>query len=237
MSKNTKILLYVDYASQPSRACLSFCELAGIPFELKMTRLAKGDGRKPEYLKINPLGQVPAMQEVDADTGEVLFTLLESHTIMRYLAVTRNVADHWYPYNKDLKKRALIDQYLDWHHTSLRAGCGGTVFKSMFAPAMQGKTYTDEELVEPKRILKNALNELERRLSKTRYLAGDEISIADISAAHELDQTRFVALDLTPWPETKQWLYRVIDEQPVMLKYAKVMRGFAAKAKPRVAKL
>ena len=150
MAKSSKILLYVDYASQPSRACMAFCELAGIPFEMKRTRLAKGEARTNEFKKINPLMQVPAMQEVDAETGEVMFTLLESHAIMRYLALSHNVADHWYPNTKDLKKRALIDQYLDWHHSSLRAGAGQTVFKSMFAPAMLGKTFTDEELVEPK---------------------------------------------------------------------------------------
>ena len=216
---------------------MAFCELAGIPFEMKRTRLAKGDARTEEFKKINPLMQVPAMQEVDAETGKVIFTLLESHAIMRYLALSHNVADHWYPHTNDLKKRALIDQYLDWHHSWLRAGCGQTVFKSMFAPAMLGKTFTDEELVEPKQILKRALNEMERKLQHSRYLVGDEMSIADISAAHELDQTRFVSLDLTDWPETKQWLYRVIDEQPIMLKYAKVMRGFASKSKPRVAKL
>ena len=75
------------------------------------------------------------------------------------------------------------------------------------------------------------------RLTTHTYLSGNEMSIADIAAAHELDQTRFVALDLSKWPKTKAWLYHMIDEQPVMLKYAKIMRGFAAKAKPRVAKL
>ena len=51
---DTKILLYIDMASQPSRAVAAFAELAGIPCELKMIRLAKGEARTEEYRKINP---------------------------------------------------------------------------------------------------------------------------------------------------------------------------------------
>ena len=51
---DTKILLYVDWGSQPCRAIAAFCELAGIPFELKMIRLGKGEARTEEYKKINP---------------------------------------------------------------------------------------------------------------------------------------------------------------------------------------
>ena len=48
------------------------------------------------------------------------FVLYESHAIMKYLCSTRKVDDHWYP--KDLKKRAIVDRYLDWHHSNLRQG-------------------------------------------------------------------------------------------------------------------
>jgi len=102
---------------------------------------------------------------------------------------------------------------------------------------MLGRTFEDHELEEAKDRLRESINDLEMRLSQTRYLSGDEMSIADISAAHELDQTRFVALDLSKWPKTKAWLYHMVDEQPIMLKYSKIMRGFADKAKKRVAKL
>ena len=155
--------------------------------------------------------------------------------MMRFLALSYNVQGDWYP--SDLRKRAKVDEYLDMHHSSLRAGLGQVVFKSMFAPVMEGRKYEDHELEEPKKMLRKALDQIEMRLTKHKYLAGDFMSIADIAAAHELDQGRFVALDLSKWPNTKAWLYHMIDEQPNMMKYAKVMRAFAAKAKPRVAKL
>jgi len=54
------------------------------------------------------------------------------------------------------------------------------------------------------------------------------MTIADISAAHELDQARFIALDLSKWPKVKQWLHKMIDETPEMLESAQTMRRFAA---------
>ena len=46
------------------------------------------------------------MKEIDISSGKE-FKLFESHAIMRYLAETRKVADHWYP--QDPKKRAIVD--------------------------------------------------------------------------------------------------------------------------------
>ena len=75
------------------------------------------------------------MQEIDERTGDV-FTLVESHTIMRYLADTRGVPDHWYP--KDARKRAIVDMYLDQHHSFLRVGISHTA-QLMTFPRITGE--------------------------------------------------------------------------------------------------
>ena len=124
------------------------------------------------------------MQEIDERTGEV-FTMSESHAIMRYLADSRGLPDHWYP--KDLKKRALVDMYLDQHHSYLRQGVGSYIFKKLFSPTMGGRVYKDNELDFHRIMLKRSLRLIEGRLDKTRYLCSNEMSIADLSAACELD--------------------------------------------------
>ncbi len=75
------------------------------------------------------------MQEIDENTGETL-TMSESHAILRYLARSRGLADHWYP--RDLRQRAIVDQYLDEHHNFLRQGVGAYCFKKLFAPHITG---------------------------------------------------------------------------------------------------
>lgn len=92
------------------RALLAFVRLNGIKHETKEVSLFKGDHKSKENAKLNPAEQVPFMIEEDLRTGEML-TMSESHAMMRYLARSRGVADHWYP--ADLRKRAKVDEYLD----------------------------------------------------------------------------------------------------------------------------
>ena len=74
------------------------------------------------------------MLETDADGST--WVLAESHAIMKYLATTRGVPDHWYP--AEPKLRARVDQYLDWHHNFLRVGAARSVFLKLFQPMLTG---------------------------------------------------------------------------------------------------
>ena len=65
-------------------------------------------------------------------------------------------------------------------------------------------------------------------LTNNKYLCGNEISIADLSAAHEIDQTKFIAYDLSPYPKVKTWLHHVIDESPEGMAVSETMRKLAA---------
>ena len=129
------------------------------------------------------MGQVPALIETDSD-GKT-FCLAESHAILKYLAATRKVEDHWYP--ADVKKRALVDQYLDWHHSFLRQGASRSVFLKLFLPMLTGKVATEAELDFYRVYLRRSLVMMDGWLSQSKYLCGPQISIADLSAAHELD--------------------------------------------------
>ena len=85
-------------------------------------RIFKGEHLTKEFEEINPDKKVPAL--VDGK-----FSLFESHSILRYLCNSRNVADHFYP-KTDFKKRAVIDCYLDWHLTNTRQYCAKLVVKT-----------------------------------------------------------------------------------------------------------
>ena len=139
---------------------------------------------KEPYADINPTKQIPYMQEVDSNTGEV-FNLGESHTILRYLADSRGCPDHWYP--SDLRERAKVDAYLDQHHTYLRLGVGGYIFRKLFSKTLLGITYEEKDLEFFKIMLKRSLRLIETRLTEHKYLCSDQVSIADFSAACELD--------------------------------------------------
>ena len=102
---------------------------------------------------MNPNAKVPALTD-----GKDI-NLFESHTILRYIHETRQLPDSLYP-RSDLRKRAKVDEYLDWHHNGLRLGAGGYLFRKYISP-LTGKPAPKEAIEESLQILKRALKLME----------------------------------------------------------------------------
>jgi glutathione S-transferase len=71
-------LYNVAYSGNSYKVRLLLAQL-GIPYELIEVDILKGGSRTPEFLKINPNGRTPVLD----DNG---FVLAESNAIMAYLA-------------------------------------------------------------------------------------------------------------------------------------------------------
>jgi glutathione S-transferase len=192
------LVVYGDLLSQPTRAVLLLCKLAGIPHQFQLIRVAKGEQKKPDYLAINPDGRIPAIKDGD-------FTLSESHAILTYLCTSRGVADHWYP--KDVAQRAVVDRYLHWHHSNLRHA-HLWVWELKWAPLF-GLKQRPYVLEESPIVLKRALNLMEKWLTASPYIAGAEASIADISALCELTQLELIPYDFSAYPKLQAWYQRL----------------------------
>lgn len=94
--------------SPPSRAALLAIRNLGIECEVKVIDIYKGEQNTPEFLKINPMHQVPVYVEGD-------FILTESRAIITYLA--SSIKSKLYP--DDLKKRAIVDSRLYFDATNM----------------------------------------------------------------------------------------------------------------------
>ena len=180
---------------------MAFCKMNKIEYKKVEIRILKGQHLTDEYKRINPAKRVPAMTDGD-------FTIGESHTIMRYLHQTRKLPDHWYP--QDAKKRAKVDEYLDWHHSNLRQGVGAHVFKKCFAPLM-GLKFPESEFEILDMMWERSLRHLNSMLVDNKYLWGDEITIADLSAYCELTQIGFIEKDYSQYTNIKHWEKQMFD--------------------------
>jgi glutathione S-transferase len=175
--------VYFEWGSQPSRAVLYLLDMAKIPHTRCVIRLGKAEHLTEEFEKVNPLKQVPAITELLPGDSES-FKLGESHAILRYLCEsTPGIADHWYP--KDPIKRARVDEYLDWHHTTTRQGIGMYIAKSINLPLLFKKHFDPETISYAEFVMKRTLLLMDRWLSMQKYLCGDEMTIADLSATAE----------------------------------------------------
>lgn len=203
--------LYIDMMSQPSRACVIFCRVNDLKVQEKVVNIAKGGTRSDEYRHINPLGKLPCLQEHN-------FVLPESASILRYIASTKEVPDHWYP--RDPQQCARVNSALDWYHGNVRLHAAGLTWhrvigKNMKQPVSEKQAQTHEAG------LQTTLQTLEQHwLAKSPFLAGEKISVADLLHCCELDQ--LCLLDgaqegatwtelLQPFPNVQKWMTRVAE--------------------------
>lgn len=218
--------LYVDYMSQPSRACVIFCRMNGLPVEIKQLFIHKGETRSKAYMAdVNPLGKVPCL--VDADAG---LKLPESCAIISYLTAKYRplVAEHWLP--SDPLARAPVEAAQHWQHGNIRAGSMRLAWNKVVAKRL-GQPASEELAADALQTLRLALSALERYWlagGARPYMAagqaaqglgwGDGPCVADLLCCCELEQLTMLdkgrhGVDLEgilePYPAVRAWRARV----------------------------
>ena len=98
--------LYMHPVSNTSRPVRMFIMDNNLPVEEEVVDLMTGAHHQEPYVSINPSRQVPTLVD-----GE--FVLGESSAILKYLAEKFDLA----AYPKDLKKRARVNELMDWFNT------------------------------------------------------------------------------------------------------------------------
>ncbi|XP_050228888.1 glutathione S-transferase T1-like [Mercurialis annua] len=226
-----ELKVYVHRLSQPARAVLIFCKMAGIEFEEIFIDLTTKQQKTPEFLEINPLGQVPAITHGKTN-------LFESHAILIYLASAFPVADHWYPSN--LLKRAKIQSVLDWHHSNLRRGAGTYVMNAAMGPVI-GLPLNPQAAAKAEKLLCASLSKIESFwLNGTApFLLGANLpSIADLSLVCEIMQLEVLEEEdrnriLGPYRKVKQWIE---DTKHATMPHFDEVHKVLFNAKPRLQK-
>lgn len=183
--------------SPPCRAVLVAAKAVGVPLNLKLTDLTKGENLTPEFLKLNPQHTIPTIN----DNG---FSLWESRAIIAYLVDQYGKNDSLYP--KDPKQRALIDQRLYFDASTLYQRFGDLYYPMMFggAPFDQSK----------KEKLDEAFGFLNTFLEGQTWVAGPKLTIADISIAASVSTCEAVGYPIKNYPNVYKWYERAQKEIP-----------------------
>ncbi|TPW27609.1 glutathione S-transferase family protein [Pararhizobium mangrovi] len=156
----------------------------------------------PEFLAMNPNGLVPVVRDGDH------VPMFEAGAIMRTLATAYGSAPFWpaEPY-----ERAPVDMWAEWAKTTACAAFTGPIFWAVVR--------TPKEKQDPGAIARaverfdRVLAIAEDRLSKNRYLAGDDFTMADIQFGHIL--YRYFDIDITrPSRPALEAYYERLTERP-----------------------
>lgn len=172
----------------------------GLDYDYVVIDLLSGQGQTPEYRAIHPAGKVPAMD----DDG---FRLFESGAICRYLA--EKTGSPLYP--ASLKERAVVDQWTEFSAQHVAKAMEKVFFNRVFHRVI-GVDSDERSLQEGLGFLDRFLPIVEGQLGKSRYLARDELSLADFALLAWLDPAELCELDLTGYPILVEWRGRLMQE-------------------------
>jgi glutathione S-transferase len=169
-------------------------DAVGVSYEFKLIDLSKKEQKSEAFLKINPVGKVPALQHND-------FSMFESGAMCRYVANVENSA--LYPEDKML--RAQVDQWLDFFSAHLGRWLSTLFFEKVLKSKMGFGQADSSKCEEAQNFVLQQIEPVEKQLSQNNYFVGDKITIADYAAFAYIDQTTALQFDLSAYPSLKNW--------------------------------
>ena len=189
-------------------------EEIGYEYKVVSIDLNKGDQFKPEFKKISPLSKIPVI--IDQDNNKNIF---ESGAILMYLA---EQSGRFY----DPKDRLEINQWL-----MAQMGYVGPMLGQhhQFHHYNPGKSQFGEERYF--KISKRIYEELDERLSKSRFLAGENYTIADIGTFPWIARHEWHDIGLKNYKNLTRW-YVEISEREAVKKGFKFMNKDEVPPKP-----
>jgi glutathione S-transferase len=159
-----------------------------------------GKNREPTYLKMNPNGLVPTLEEDD-------FILWESNSIVRYLA-GKYGAGTLEPF--DPRERASASRWMDWQ-LSVLAPAIHSLFWGLIRTPPEKRDHA--QINESREKTTAAMKIIDAQLAKTAYIAGDTLSMGDIPTA--LTAYRYCKLvpERSGLDNLERW-YKAIEQRP-----------------------
>lgn len=169
--------------------------LLGLKAELQSVNLPQGEQRQDWFLRLNPRGQVPVLD----DDGTVIW---DSLAILVYLA-RKYGGERWLP--SDARSLAEVMQWLAVMENEILYGLGrARVIVKFKLPG---------NLEEVQALGKRGLSVLEAQLSKHDWLALERFTIADVGCFPYVALAAEGQIVLDPYPAVQKWIER-IKKQP-----------------------
>jgi len=153
--------------SQPAWSVMLALELKGVPYTSRLLSFSAGDLKTPEFLAMNPRHKVPVIRD-----GE--YVLNESMAILVYL-------DRKYPkaplFGQSAEEAGLVWRAIFEFQNHLHPALNVDVVR----PIYQGKVEENRAAIEAQmQVVHSELRQYEATLARQPWLAGAEISAADL---------------------------------------------------------
>lgn len=168
-----------------------------VPYEKVKLDIQAGDTKKPEFLKINPNGCVPAL----VHDGTAIF---ESAAIALYLGETFGVEKGLFPAPGPRRGEAM--KWIVWTNVSL----GGAIGREQFAssPRIPAEQHNAAAAAAAHAEAERLLGILDAALAGKTWLLGDAFSVADAHVGAFIGYAGMIGYDLKKFPNLAAWSAR-----------------------------
>jgi glutathione S-transferase len=186
-----------------------FLSLLDLPYELVDVDLPGGAHKSPDFLRMNPFGQVPVIED-----GEV--TLADSNAILVYLE-GRYAPGQWLP--RDPLAAARVQRWLSVAAGPLAFGAAAARVIVLFRrPDDPTAAIARGEAL---------LKLVDAELAARPFLVGDKPTLADIANYTYIAHAPEGNVSLQPYPQVRAWLQR-IEALPGFVPMVKSAVGLAS---------
>jgi glutathione S-transferase len=186
------IKLYGHEMSGNSYKVQLLLSLLGLDFEWIKVDLMKGEHKSPEYLALNPFGQVPLL--IDGETK-----LADAQAILVYLA-RQYGGEAWLPL--DALSLAQVIRWLSTTAGEVRQGLENARLYHLFK-------VTNINIERATQKSEYILTQLDKHLSDRTWLEFERPTIADIAVFPYVALARDGKIDLSLYPNVLAWIDRV----------------------------
>lgn len=201
--------LYHHPLSGHSHRARLFLSLLDVPHDLVLVDLAKGAHKAPDFLKINPFGQVPVLD----DNGTIV---TDSVAILVYLARKLNRSD-WLP--EEPLAAAKVQKWLSVAAGEIAYGPAAARLVTIF-----GASFRPEEVLTRAH---NILKQIDAALAAQDFIVGAKPTIADVALYSYIASAPEGNVDLSSYAHVNAWLKR-IEALPGFVAFQKTPIGLAA---------
>jgi glutathione S-transferase len=168
----------------------------GLEYETVTLDMAKGEHMQPDYLAVNPAGQVPAM----VHDGLVL---TESAAIVHYLGEKYAGPKMFGPMTPESHAQLLRWQFFTLLNLDKAFGA--------LAGKKWGRALTEEQEAKVMADLARMLPVFEGWIKDKQYLLGDDFSTADVVCRSTFMYAELIGFDLSAYPGTLAWMARCAE--------------------------
>jgi glutathione S-transferase len=185
-------ILYGFPKSGHSHRAELMLRLLGVKFTFREVDLAGGEQRGEAFLKLNPFGTVPVLD----DNGEII---ADSCAILVYLAAKYDPAGLWLP--RDPFGAAQVQRWL--------SVAQGPVFNGPCCARLVTVFGRDFDHARAVAVAQRLLTTLDGTLAGTTFLVAGRPTIADVALYSYIAHAPEGGIDLAPHPQVVAWLKRI----------------------------